>query len=66
MATGGRAEQISGMGDRGVNRSIGSQWDKKGIAENIETQVREQVKNMGIKIPPNSNIPSDMMMNVKL
>ncbi|WP_212893094.1 polymorphic toxin type 15 domain-containing protein [Capnocytophaga canimorsus] len=65
-AVGGGYNKVVRMGDSGINRSIGSQWDNKGIADNIENQVREQIKNMGIKIPPNSNIPKDLMMNVKL
>ena len=46
--------------------SGGKQWETKGIADNIESQVQQQIKDMGIKIPPNSNIPHDLMMNVKL
>ena len=46
--------------------SRGKQWESKGIADNIESQVQQQIKDMGIKIPPNSNIPNDLMMNVKL
>ncbi|WP_241693984.1 polymorphic toxin type 15 domain-containing protein, partial [Capnocytophaga canis] len=65
-AVGGGYNKVTRMGDSGINRSIGSQWKKKGIANNIENQVREQIKNMGIQIPPNSNIPKDLMMNVKL
>lgn len=54
------------MGDSGVNRSIGSQWSKKGIADNIEQQVLTQVNGMGYTVPPTSNLPTNLMMNVKL
>ena len=63
---GGGYNKVIRMGDSGVNRSIGKQWETKGIADNIESQVQQQIKDMGIKIPPNSNIPNNLMMNVKL
>ena len=63
---GGTAEGVSGMGDRGVNRSIGSQWRGKGRADSLEQQVREQLSKQGIKTPPNDNIPENLLMNINL
>ena len=59
---GGRAEQISGMGDSRVNSSIGSQW-QHGRADAIENQIKQQYG-----IPPKTvdDIPATDMMNVSL
>ncbi len=63
---GGKIERVARMGDRGINRSIGSQWRGRGRADSIEQQIKEQLLRQGIKTPPNSNIPNDLMMNVEL
>ena len=63
---GGTAEGVSRMGDREVNRSIGSQWRGKGRADSLEQQVREQLSKQGIKTPPNDNIPENLLMNINL
>ncbi|WP_192814942.1 polymorphic toxin type 15 domain-containing protein [Treponema pedis] len=59
---GGRADQISGMGDSRVNSSIGSQW-QHGRADAIENQIKQQYG-----IPPKTvdDIPATDMMNIKL
>jgi len=59
---GGKAEGVTGMGDKNVNSSIGSQW-QKGRAESIENQVKSQYG-----IPPKTinDIPDNAMMNVDL
>jgi hypothetical protein len=59
---GGKADAVMGMGDKKVNSSIGSQWDK-GRAESIENQVKKQYG-----IPPKTidDIPDTEMMNVDL
>lgn len=59
---GGRADQISGMGDSRVNSSIGSQW-QHGRADAIESQIKQQYG-----IPPKTvdDIPATDMMNVSL
>ena len=61
----GNNTTITGMGDGAINSSIGSQWDKS-TADSIKVQVTQQLKDMGIKVPPNSNIPPDLKMNVQL
>ena len=43
---GGNPDHIGGMGDRGVNRSIGSQWEKKGRAKSMDEYIREKARNM--------------------
>ena len=65
-AIAGGNNNVVRMGDRGVNRSLGSQWTKKGIADNIELQVRDQIRQMGYIVPPTTNLPSNLMMNVRL
>lgn len=59
---GGEVDKITGMGDRKVNSSIGSQW-RNGRAVSIENQIKQSYG-----IPPNSiaDIPDDAMMNVDL
>lgn len=59
---GGKADQITGMGDGRVNSSIGSQWDK-GRAQLIEDQLK---KDYGIPPKNISDIPDDELMNVDL
>ena len=51
------------MGNSRANSSIGSQWENKGIAENIEGQLKD-----AYGIPPKTidEIPADNMMNVDL
>ena len=63
---GGKADAVTRMGDSSINSSIGSQWRGKGRADSIEQQVREQLLQRGVKTPPNSNVPKDIMMNVNL
>jgi hypothetical protein len=41
---GGNGDNVTGLGDSRVNSSIGSQWKTR--IDGIETQVREQAKNM--------------------
>ncbi len=43
---GGHPDKIEGMGDAGVNKSIGSQWEKQGRAKNMDDYIREQAKTM--------------------
>lgn len=59
---GGKADQITGMGDGRVNSSIGSQWDK-GRAQSIEDQLK---KDYGIPPKKISDIPDDEIMNIDL
>lgn len=60
--SGGKVDHITGMGDSGVNSSIGSQWGK-GRATSIENQIKQSYG-----IPPKTiaDIPDDAMMNVDL
>lgn len=62
----GDIAKVVRMGDGKVNSSLGSQWKNSKISDNVEKQLKQQLKERGIKIPPNSNIPDDLMMNVKL
>jgi hypothetical protein len=43
---GGHADQIGGMGDAGVNKSIGSQWEKRGIAQSMDEHIRREAARM--------------------
>ncbi len=43
---GGYPDHIEGVGDQGVNRSIGSQWEKKGISKNMDNYIRDKARNM--------------------
>ncbi|MFB9954145.1 polymorphic toxin type 15 domain-containing protein [Cellulomonas denverensis] len=47
---GGNPQQITGMGDAGVNRSIGSQWASSGLADALKQKVLESLVNSGV--PP--------------
>ena len=60
---GGKINDITGMGNSRANSSIGSQWENKGIAENIEGQIKN-----AYGIPPKTidDIPADDLMNVDL
>ncbi len=59
---GGRADDITNMGNSAINSSLGSQW-KNGRADSIENQVKTQYG-----IPPKTidDVPDDAMMNINL
>lgn len=58
---GGKYDSISGLGDKRINSSIGSQWKKR--VEGIEQKVKQQYG-----IPPKGidDLPDNAMMNIKL
>ena len=41
---GGNHQEVEGVGDLGVNRSIGAQWKGSGHAEKLENHVKEKVE----------------------
>lgn len=47
---GGNPDQFTGMGDAGVNRSIGSQWSSSGLAEQMRLQLEQRLMASGV--PP--------------
>lgn len=60
---GGKVNDITGMGNSRANSSTGSQCENKGIAENIEGQLKNTYG-----IPPKTidDIPADDIMNIDL
>lgn len=59
---GGDPYQFTGMGDAGVNRSIGSQWGSSGLAEDMIRQLKLQLGHSGVP----ENLLGDIRITVEL
>ncbi|MEV7972108.1 polymorphic toxin type 15 domain-containing protein [Cellulomonas sp. NPDC089187] len=59
---GGNPAQFTGMGDAGVNRSIGSQWSSSGLAVSMRRQLMLQLSRSGVP----AELLGDIRITVKL